>query len=209
MTDTLRPSSVRKRAAILAAAETLFLRDGYAAASMDELAVLSKVSKQTVYRHFGSKEALFVALVSELTSDASDQVHDDPPDPRSPADVPQALYEYADRQLGIVLTARLLRLRRLVIGEVDRFPELARALWLHGPQRAMDSLAAWLARLADAGMLRVDDPALASEQFNWLVMSAPLNKAMLLGDAVVPDPVERRAHLEASVTLFLAAYGPG
>ena len=41
----------------------MFLRDGYLGANMDELAALSGVSKQTVYAHFGSKEALFVELV--------------------------------------------------------------------------------------------------------------------------------------------------
>ena len=37
MTDGLRPSSLRKRTAILAAAEQVFLRDGYVGANMDEL----------------------------------------------------------------------------------------------------------------------------------------------------------------------------
>jgi hypothetical protein len=72
----------------------------------------------------------------------------------------------------------------------------------------MDSLAVWFARLAADGLLRLDDPARASEQFNWLIMSAPLNKAMLLGDGAVPGPAERRRHLAASIDLFLAAYGP-
>ena len=208
MAEALRPSSVHKRAAVLAAAETVFLRDGYATATMDEVAALSGISKQTAYRHFGSKEALFVALVSELTGAASDEVHRDPPEPRTADELRRALYDYADRQLAIVLTPRLLRLRRLVIGEVDRFPELARVLWQHGPQRAMDSLAAWFDGLARRGLLRIDDPARASEQFNWLVMSAPLNKAMLLGDDAVPGQAERRAHLTASIDVFLAAYGP-
>ena len=52
--------SARKRRAILDAATEIFLRTGYLGTNMDEIAALSEVSKQTVYKHFSSKEALFV-----------------------------------------------------------------------------------------------------------------------------------------------------
>ena len=47
--------SARKRSAILEAATTLFLRNGYRGTSMDEIAALAAVSKQTVYKHFADK----------------------------------------------------------------------------------------------------------------------------------------------------------
>ena len=55
-------------------------------------------------------------------------------------------------------------------------------------------------------MLRVDDPLLAAAQFNWLVMSSPLNHAMLLGDDEPPDPAELDRWADAGVRTFLAAY---
>lgn len=203
-----RPSSQRKHDAILAAAEEIFLRDGYAAANMDELAALSGVSKQTVYKHFGSKEALFVELVSSMTTIAGDQVHTEIPDPLRAADLATFLQAYAERQLEIVLTPRILRLRRLVIGEVGRFPDLARVLWERGPRRAMSTLAARFERLDDAGLLTAPDPVVAAENFNWLAMSGPLNAAMLLGDAAAPDAAALRSHASEAVRIFLAAYGP-
>ena len=81
----------------------------------------------------------------------------------------------------VVLTPRVMQLRRLVIGEVSRFPELAKVLYERGPQRAVSALAALFERLADRGLLAIDDPLVAASHFNWLVMSAPLNQAMLLG----------------------------
>jgi len=53
----------------------------------------------------------------------------------------------------------------------------------------------------------VDDANLAASQFNWLVMSAPLNQAMLLGrdDTASKREVERYA--DDGVRTFLAAYG--
>ena len=209
MTDGLRPSSLRKRAAILEAAEQVFLRDGYLGANMDELTALSGVSKQTVYAHFGSKEALFVELVESMTRGAGDGVHtDDLPDPSSPDQLRAALTDYAVRQLTAVMSPRILRLRRVVIGEESRFPELARVLWENGPARAMDALAGHLARLTDQGWLTTADPRAAATYLNWLIMGEPVNRAMLLGDESLPDDGNTTAHCAEAVRIFLAAYGP-
>lgn len=47
------------RAAILDAAERLFLERGFAGASMSEIAKISQVTKSLIHHHFGSKEALW------------------------------------------------------------------------------------------------------------------------------------------------------
>ena len=54
-----------KREAILEAATRVFFESGYADASMDEIAREAGVSKQTVYSHFGAKEALFGAFIRD------------------------------------------------------------------------------------------------------------------------------------------------
>lgn len=201
------PRSARKRAAILTAATEVFLRDGYPGASMDEIAALSAVSKQTIYKHFGSKEALFVEIVTSMTGAAGDTVHNDVADLGKDEELEEYLRAYAHRQLSVVLTPRLMQLRRLVIGEVGRFPDLAEALYEHGPKRAVGLLAAMIERLARRGLLTVDDPVVAATHFNWLVMSAPLNAAMLLGDRGIPAPADLRRQAEDGVRIFLAAYG--
>lgn len=199
----------RKHQAILDAAEEMFLANGYLGTNMDELAARSQVSKQTVYKHFGSKEALFVELVTSMTDAAGDRVHQDVPDPAGVDDVRAYLEAYADRQLEIVMTPRLLQLRRLVIGEVGRFPELAEALYDRGPKRAIDSLAAVFEQLDRSGQLTVGDPLVAATHFNWLVMGEPVNRAMLLGDGAIPGRAPRRRHVADAVRVFLAAYGAG
>lgn len=207
MTDGLRPSSLRKRSAILEAAEQVFLRDGYLGANMDELTALSGVSKQTVYAHFGSKEGLFVELVESMTRGAGDDVHTDAlPDPSSRDDLRTALTDYAVRQLTAVMSPRILRLRRLVIGEESRFPDLARVLWENGPARAVEALAGHVARLTDRGWLAAADPHAAATYLNWLVMGEPVNRAMLLGDEALPDATATRAHCAEAVRIFLAAF---
>jgi AcrR family transcriptional regulator len=58
------PRSTKKRRAIVEAARALFLRKGYVATSMDEIAADAGVSKQTVYSHFADKEGLFTQIVT-------------------------------------------------------------------------------------------------------------------------------------------------
>jgi TetR/AcrR family transcriptional repressor of mexJK operon len=199
--------SARKRQAILNAATEVFLQKGYLATNMDEIAALAVVSKQTVYKNFPSKESLFVEIVSSMTNKASDRVHNEMPDLAKGEDVADYLRRYADRQLAIVLTPRVMQLRRLVIGEVGRFPELAQALFDGGPKRAMAAFSATLKRLADRGLLTIGNPGVAASQFNWLVMGEPLNRAMLLGDDAIPNRAALRRHTAAAVRMFLASYG--
>ena len=199
--------SAQKRQAILDAATEIFLQKGYLATNMDEIAALAAVSKQTVYKNFPGKEILFVAIVRNVTDRAADRVHNDMPDLAEGEDVADYLQRYAARQLAIVLTPRVMQLRRLVIGEVGRFPELARALFDGGPRRAMAAMAALFERLAERGLLAIDDPAVAASQFNWLIMGEPVNRAMLLGDEAIATPEALRRHAAAGVRVFLAAYG--
>lgn len=204
--DPPESASARKNRAILDAAERIFLRTGYLGTNMDEVAAEAGVAKQTVYKHFGSKEALFVTLVSSMTSRASDDVQAEAGRLPDGARADDVLLEYAERQLAVVLTPRLLQLRRLVIGEVARFPDLARALFEGGPARAISLLEQIIGALAERGELTVDDPRTAAEQFNWLLMGGPLNEAMLLGDEAIPTDTDRSAHAARTVRLFITAY---
>lgn len=201
-----RDRSADKRSSILNAAAEIFLNGGYLGTSMDDVAAKARVAKQTVYAHFSNKRDLFVAMVSALTNQASDRVHAGVPEFQEGDDLKRYLTNYAVRQLQIVLTPRIVRLRRLVIGEVSRFPELGEALYSGGPGRAITSLAAIFERLAECGVLAIRNPSLAASQFNWLVMSAPLNRAMLLGNDAIPSASELQKHAAESVQLFLAAY---
>src|SRR5919201_1902148 len=170
--------SARKRAAILDAATTLFLRHGYLGTSMDEVAALAGVSKQTVYKHFADKESLFSEIVTTTVGEVSDPNYEDVLTLGESGDVEADLRALARRQLERVMQPKLLALRRLAIGEAGRFPELGRLFHEQGPGRTIAALADVFERLAARGALQLDDPALAAAHFNWLVMSIPLNEAM-------------------------------
>jgi TetR/AcrR family transcriptional regulator, mexJK operon transcriptional repressor len=198
--------TARKRWAIIEAATEAFLRGGYRGTSMDEIAAAAGVSKQTVYKQFSDKQRLFVEIVTGTVGEVADPVHDEVRDLRETGDLPADLRDLARRQLTTVLQPRVLRLRRLVIAEAARFPELGRVFYEQGPGRTIAALAATFERLAERGLLHVPDPLLAADQFNWLIMSAPLNRAMLLGIDGAPDPAEIDRWADDGVRTFLAAH---
>ncbi|HEY6379793.1 MAG TPA: TetR/AcrR family transcriptional regulator [Candidatus Dormibacteraeota bacterium] len=199
--------SARKRRAILDAATDVFLRNGYPGASMDEIAALARVSKQTAYKHFSDKRSLFSEIVSSAVDEAGDPVHDEIVELENSCDVEADLHHLARQLLRRVMRPRILQLRRLVISEAGRFPELGRTFYEQGPGRTMAALAEVFERLAVRGALRLDDSVLAAAHFNWLVMSIPLNQAMLLGEDQPATPAQLDRYADAGVRAFLGAYG--
>jgi TetR/AcrR family transcriptional repressor of mexJK operon len=198
--------SARKHRAILEAGTTLFLRHGYRGTSMDEIAAIAGVSKQTVYKHFADKESLFSEIVTSTVEEVAEPVHDEVLKLQDSGDLEADLRRLARRLLRMVIQPRILQLRRLVIGEAERFPELGRTFYEQGPGRTIAALATVFERLAEQGILRPGDPQLAAAHFNWLVMSIPLNRAMLLGENEPPDAAELNQYADAGVRAFLAAY---
>lgn len=198
--------SARKRTAILDAATTVFLNNGYLGTSMDEIAALARVSKQTVYKHFAGKERLFVEIVTNTVNEISDPVYEEVLNLADSGDIEADLRDLARRLLQGVMQPRLLQLRRLVIGEASRFPALGRTFYERGPGRTIAALATAFERLAARGVLRLGDAELAAAHFNWLIMSAPLNQAMLLGSDEPPPPAALERHADSGISVFLAAY---
>lgn len=198
--------SERKQAAIIAAAAEVFLRDGYAGASMDDISARSGVSKQTVYKHFNSKEELFNAVLTQMMGEADLAVHKALPQVKDAAELEAFLLEYGERLLSVALTPELMQLRRLVIAEAQRFPALARDLYARGAGRAMQAMADAFTQLADKGLLDLEDATIASSQLNWLLMGEPVNKIMMLGNEAIPAPAEIKHHVRAAIATFLASY---
>jgi AcrR family transcriptional regulator len=192
---------------ILDAARTVFLAEGYGPASMDAVAAEAGVSKQTIYAHFGAKDALFVAVTRAMTDAAIAAQEAAAPDPGPEADVAAWLTGHALKQLETAGSRPLMQLRRIAIAEAERFPQVGAAVFDAGPARAIARLARIFAAWHDAGRLRTPDPARAAATFNWLIMGGPTSEAMLLGRPQSTGPRDAAAHASECVRVFLAAYG--
>lgn len=197
--------TVGKRRAIKAAATTLFLRQGYPGTSMDEIAAAAGVSKQTVYKQFVDKEQLFRDIVLAITESADEIVRALTQLLEDVKDVEDGLHEVARAYVTSVLRPEVLQLRRLVIGEADRFPELARTYFQRAPERGLATLASGLEQLAERGLLQIDDPLLAADHFAYLILGRPIDKAMFCGNNSIARD-ELLDHASAGVSAFLRAY---
>lgn len=198
--------SADKREAMMAAATRLFLQKGFSGTSMDDIAAQANVSKQTVYKHFADKDQLFREIVLRMTERAETFVHDIESRPSS-GDLEADLRGLARHHLATVLQPELLQFRRLVIGEADRFPDLAATYYMRGPGRVLTALAALFSDLAEQGQLRIDDADLAANHYAWLVLGAQLDRSMFYGPTATSDDDLRRCGDEA-VRVFLSAYAP-
>jgi len=197
--------STRKRKAIIDAAGAAFLANGYLGTNMDQIASAAAVSKQTVYKHFSDKEQLF----TEIIHDAMGRVIDDivrgsALAVRESDDVERDLVALARQLIASIWQPEVLRLRRLVIGEAGRFPQLGEAYFKQGFERGIAAVATSIEHLAAEHGLQVDDPQLAAQQFAGLILWVPLNRAMFTGSDEPPADLEHFAVTGARA--FLAAY---
>jgi TetR/AcrR family transcriptional repressor of mexJK operon len=199
--------SATKRQAIVEAATAVFLDKGYLGASMDDVAAMAAVSKPTVYKHFADKERLFAEIVLATTEEVDDIVQAVLTTLADTADFESDLGELARRFIIAVMDPRRLRLRRLVIANADRFPDLGRRWYENGFERVLAALAACFQGLADRGMLRLDDPMLAANHFVGLLLWIPVNQVMFGGEGQRSTDDELRKYANSAVRVFLAAYG--
>ncbi len=199
-----RPRSAAKHEAILTAATEVFLERGFGAASMDLIARRAGVSKVTVYKHFGGKEALFGAIVEARCRRLMAPVLT--PAAR-PNDLEATLLATATGFMDLLMDPSAVALYRLVVAEAPRFPELARAFYDNGPKRAIRSLADLLSEEAAAGRLDVGDPVRAAEQF-FSLTSGYVHMRALLGIEVPRRGTDVQAQVRSAVDTFLRAYRP-
>jgi TetR/AcrR family transcriptional repressor of mexJK operon len=210
--ETHRPQLSRsqlRRQAILRAAAEVFLQHGYLGATTDEVAARASVSKQTLYKHFAGKQQLFGAVILETTAAVVEALSAVVASTLGEAqDAREAMRGLAEGFLRSLLQPDVVRLRRLVIAEADRFPEIGRAWFERGFEPTLVIVGEAMARLADQGLLRdLTDPALAAYQFAGLVMYQPMNQVMFAGTDAVPPPGTLSRVADSAVELFLATYG--
>jgi TetR/AcrR family transcriptional regulator, mexJK operon transcriptional repressor len=202
--------SARKRAAIMAAATAVFLREGYRSTSMDQVAADAGVSKPTVYNHFEDKEQLFREIVLGVTANSEKIITEltsilNAGDITTIADLRTVLTDLARRYIDGVLQPHVLSLRRLIISEAERFPDLARTYFELAPSRAIDVIADALGNFEKRGLLDLGDARLAAAQFAYLVLGIPQDKAQFC-PTDHPSPSERDRLATQAVRVFLCAY---
>ena len=197
--------SDRKRNTLLLAATAVFLEKGYEGTSMDDVATRAEVSKPTVYKYFSDKEELFGEIVHATTDQINGLVRLVVEIMTIEADLETSLAVLARRFITALMQPRVLRLRRLVIANADRFPDVGRGWYEQGFERVLATLATTFQSLADRKLLRLSDPLLAANHFVGLLLWIPVNKAMFTGDHHA-TPAELERYAMSAVHAFLTGY---
>jgi TetR/AcrR family transcriptional repressor of mexJK operon len=195
---------------VVDAARTLFLRNGYAGTTMEDIAALAGLTKRTLYNNYADKGALFTQIVVDVVAYAeafARGLQEEFTSGITATDLRAALDDVGRRlALGIV-RPEVVALRRLLIGEARVFPDLAREYFDRAPGQVIEALASGFEHLGNVGLLRLSDTRRAAAQFAYLVAGEPLDRAVLVGR--VPARKHIIACAREGVETFLARYEAG
>jgi AcrR family transcriptional regulator len=170
-----------KREQILQGAMKVFLQHGYAGASMDRVAEVAKVSKNTIYNHFQDKEGLFTALIEQITTNRFQIVFGSVPLKGEPAVV---LRQIAEKLLSVILPDReYISFLRLLIAESERFPQLAQLFISHLPKKVLSILGEYFRSHPELKLL---NPEATARIFMSSLMGYVLTQEILQGKEIIP-----------------------
>lgn len=191
---------IERERRILDAALKVFSETGYTGANMDAVALEAGLSKPTLYQYFQSKEALFSAMMLGERDRMMD-VFEHPSRDGMVRDLLSFAWDYADT----VMRPDMLSLARLIIGEVQRFPEIGRAYQEVGPDRLLSGIMSYLENQRQAGRLAFEDAELAAQDLWGLILSAPRTQALYMPDRL-PSRAELARYIHNGLRVFLKAY---
>jgi AcrR family transcriptional regulator len=193
----------RKYDQVIDGARRIFMRDGFEGASVDDIAREAGVSKATLYAYFPDKRLLFTEICS---SECRRQTEAAEADMDYSAPVEGMLTFAAERITGFLMSDFGRNMFRLVVAESDRFPDLGRQFYRNGPGLIHDRLVHYMRKMADKGVLRIEDFDLAADQFAQLC-KAHIHEKLIFGlaDQITPEDVTKT--VKGAVEMFMARYG--
>lgn len=164
------------KSVIIEAANKQFRENGYAATSIAAIAQEAGVSTKTLYRLFPAKTDLFSEMVSDrigrflLALDLSTLAE---------AGLHRGLERLLMAYGVLTLSEDTVTITRLVIGECDRFPEIATSFYEQAIIRTNAMMENWLRQQVDSGLIVLEDPHAASGMLRGMMVMEPQRAAML------------------------------
>lgn len=193
----------RKFDQVLDGARQVFMEGGFERASVDEIARVAGVSKATLYSYFPDKRLLFVEVLRSVCHSQARSVLD-LIDMNAP---PREVLGFAGRSfLRFITTEPGQQIFRICVAEAAEFPELGRAFFESGPEVMRAEMAEYFAAAEARGELKIDDYALAADQFGEMC-KADVWMRLLFGvkDSVTEAEIDRVVN--GAVDTFMARYG--
>lgn len=185
---------------VLDVAKRQFLNAGYRETSLEGIAREAGVAKKTLYSRFGSKAGLFATILDTLRgawiAELQGLVLE--------SDRPETVLEtVALHLLEVGTRPDMIELYRLLLLDAHRSPELIRGYYdKRGGLSGMEPLSEYLRASVAQDVLRIEDVAVATEQFVYLVLGG-IRTRMLLGAARRPNAPARARIARQAVRIFL------
>ncbi|MGP9631651.1 TetR/AcrR family transcriptional regulator C-terminal domain-containing protein [Halomonas sp. AOP43-A1-21] len=197
---TLTARGIARRERLLDAARDVFLEQGYAGASVNEVVARAGGSLATLYKQFGNKEGLFTAAMERHIGAAWAVLEEGRRDRQAPE---QVLYELGRRMLMLIFNPSVIRLVRGLAFEAERSPELGELFLTRGPDQTRQALANYLSDQVASGRLDIEDPREAAGIFMGMLIGEWHIDA-LLGRDLQLDEAQCNARAKRCLTIFLA-----
>ena len=196
------------RGRLRAAAHRLFLQQGYQATSINAILAEAGISsKETFYRHYASKEALFVDVLSHLTMELpgfSEKLAALP----TPHDLPslrKALTQLSREILSMMCQPGYLPLVRMIISETPRFPQLGTLFFSTVTQRGLAIITALLQAAREQQIIAdIDFDAVTHTLLGGLLTYVIMN-LVLAGEDTHPPALDRA---DALIEVIMRALTP-
>lgn len=161
---------------IVEAADREFKSNGYAGTNIKAVAQGAGISTKTLYKLVPTKADLFEAVIrhriSRFLLNVSDVITDD-------LDTREALERILFAYGVLTLSEETIAIHRLVIGECDRFPEVARTFYRQAIVPVNAVVEDWLRRQNENGALHIADAHIASGMLRGMMTMEPQRSAMM------------------------------
>jgi TetR/AcrR family transcriptional regulator, mexJK operon transcriptional repressor len=198
------PRGERRREELIDVAEKTFFEHGFSDTTMQMIAEAAGASKETLYRHFESKELLFAEIVSRKA-----RLISGPDGAIARGGSPQTvLTALGESLLKTVCTGQGSFLFRTVVAEAAWTPELGDLFYERGPGLTVNRLTQYLADATERGELSCDDPIVAARLFLGAVAAQFHLRRLLQSNWKPPPAGEIDRHVRAAVSMFLSEFGP-
>lgn len=187
----VQPISKReqKRLAIIEAASHIFLERGYHASSMDDIAKVAGVAKQTIYSNFENKHFLFLAVMGN----ECDKKYSVLRESYEKGDVLSTLENFCENFIDLISSKESIALRRLLHTESAQNPELAKIFYENGPKLSLDELKNYLNHQQEKGRICCEN----TEELAYLFLNS-LVADYLIADMLSSPPLRTREEIISS-----------
>ena len=185
----------RRKGRVMDVATELFVRHGYAATSLVDIAKGAGVATRTLYQHFGDKEAMFREVI--FARDVGTVIV---PPTIEPADTLSSLLGRTARYaIDVSLRQRSIDLMRLMVAESHRFPDFMQKVATSIFARFRRNIAKVFEAAAGQGLIPDGDHDRSAELFADLILgNTPI---MTYTNWRIAPPTDQ--DLDDRVTLFI------